>query len=81
VEDRDHVLMKSGRWEEERRVIWNEWEKEGKKGKWILMECLLFKEKGIEAVRNFGRETGWIEERWKEWRDWDNERKEEWGRR
>jgi len=81
VEDRDHILMKCGKWKEVRKVIWNEWEKEGKKGKWMLMEWLLFKEKGIEATRNFGRETGWIEERWKEWRKWDNEREEEWGRK
>jgi len=81
VEDRDHVLMKCEKWEEERKVIWNEWGKEGKKGEWIQMEWLLFKEGGIEAVRNFGRETGWIEERWKEWRDWDNKRREGWGRK
>ena len=81
VEDRDHILMKCEKWEEERRVIWDEWEKEGKRGKWMLMEWLLFKEKGVEATRNFGRETGWMEERWREWRDWDNGREEEWGRK
>ena len=47
----------------------------------MLMEWLLFKKEGIEATRSFGRETGWIEERWKEWRNWDNEREEEWGRK
>ena len=53
-------------------VLWSELGETGKKGEWMKMEWLLFKEEGIKTVRKFGRETGWIEERWKEWRDWDN---------
>ena len=30
------------------------------------MKWLLFEEEGIEAVKNFGKETGWLEERWSE---------------
>ena len=33
------------------------------------MKLLLFEEEGIEAVKDFGRETGWIEERWREKRE------------
>lgn len=43
------------------------------------MRWLLFERDGIEEVRKFGRETGWIDERWKEKRVWDKEREEEWG--
>ena len=45
------------------------------------MKWLLHEEEGIEAVKKFGRESGWIEERWKERRQWSKERKEEWGKR
>ena len=43
-------------------MIWEEWDKKGKQGEWIDMEWLLFEEEGIEAVKKFGRESGWIEE-------------------
>ena len=80
-EDRDHVLIKCVRWEEERRVIWEEWDRMGKKGEWMDMRWLLFEKEGVEAVKNFGRESGWLEERWKERGKWRKERKEEWGSR
>ena len=80
-EDGDHVLLKCKRGEEQRGVIWNAWDRKGKKGEWIDMEWLLFSEEGVEAVKNFGRETGWIGSRWGERREWSKERKEEWGRR
>ena len=80
VEDRDHVLLKCKKWEKEREVIWTRWGDKGKKGGWTEMKWLLFEEEGIEAVKDFGRETGWIEGRWKEKREWDRERKEEWAR-
>jgi len=81
VEDRDHVLMKCEKWKKERMVLWSEWGEKGKKGEWMDMEWLLFEEEGIEVVRKFRKETGWIEERWKEWRAWENKREEEWGRK
>ena len=80
-EDRDHVLMHCVRWEEKRVVIWDAWEKKNKKGEWIDMKWLLFEEEGVEAVVRFGRESGWLEERWREKREWNRERKEEWGKR
>ena len=80
MEDRDHVLLSCEKWEEERRVIWDEWRRKGKKGEVVDMKWLLFEEDGIEAVKKFGRATGWIDVRWKEKREWDNERKEEWGK-
>ena len=40
-----------------------------------------YPKEGVDAVKKFGNETGWIEERWKERREWSRERKEEWGRR
>ena len=80
-EDRNHVLMHCVRWEEERRILWVEWDKKGKKGEWMDMKWLLFEKEGIEAVKNFGRESGWMEERWRERRRWNKERKEEWGKR
>ena len=79
-EDRDHVLLNCVRWEKEREVIWTEWERKGKKGERMDMKWLLFEKEGIEAVRRFGCETGWLEERWKERREWSKERKEMWGR-
>ena len=79
-EDRDHVLLKCVNWEEERRVIWDEWDKKGKKGEWMDMKWLLFEKEGIEVVKKFGRETGWIDRRWGERRKWNQDRKEEWGR-
>ena len=45
----------------------------------VDMKWLLFGKRGTEVVRKFGRVTGWIDERWKEKREWDRERKEEWG--
>ena len=77
VEDREHVLLKWKKWEKERSIIWDEREGEGKKGEWMDMRWLLFGKRGTEAVRKFGRVTGWIDERWKEEREWDRERKEE----
>jgi len=44
------------------------------------IEWLLFEEEGIEVGRGFGREMCWMEERWREWREWENGRGEEWGR-
>ena len=41
----------------------------------------MFDENGIEAVKKFGRESGWLEERWGERRRWSKDRKEEWGKR
>ena len=79
-EDRDHVLLKCVRWEEERRVIWDEWDRKGKKGVWMDMKWLLFEKEGIEVVKKFGRETNWIGRRWGERREWSKERKEEWGK-
>ena len=79
-EDRDHVLLKCGLWEEERRVIWKAWEEEGKKGRVVDMKWLLFEEKGIEAVKNFARETKWMKNSKGERREWDRQRVEEWGR-
>jgi len=35
----------------------------------------------MEAVRKFGRETGWLDLRMKERKVWDKNRREEWGRR
>ena len=63
VEDRDHVLLRCEKWEEERKIIWDEWSREGKKGGWVDLKWLLFEEKGIEVVRKFGRATGWIDMR------------------
>ena len=80
-EDRDHVLLKCVKWEEQRRVIWDEWDRRGKKGEWMDMKWLLFSKEGVGAVIKFGRETGWMEKRWGERREWNKERKEEWGRR
>lgn len=40
----------------------------------------MFEEKGVEAVKDFGRKTGWIEERWREKREWLERRKTELGR-
>ena len=79
-EDRDHVLLNCVRWEKEREVIWTEWGRKGKKGGKVDMKWLLFEKEGIEAVRKFGCETGWLEERWKERREWSKERKEMWGK-
>ena len=58
--------MKCVRWEEERRIIWDEWDRKGKKGVLMDMKWLLFEKEEIEAVKKFGRETGWIDERWGE---------------
>ena len=74
------MLLSCARWEKEREIIWTEWEMKGKKGEKVDMKWLLFEEDGIEAVRKFGCETGWIEERWKERREWSKERREEWGK-
>ena len=41
---------------------------------------LLFEEEGIEEVRKFGCETGWMEKRWRERREWSKEREEMWGK-
>ena len=73
------MLLNCVRWEEQRRIIWKVWEEYGKKGVWIDMKWLLFSKEGTEAIIGFGRETGWLEERWKEKRRWSKDRKEEWG--
>jgi len=80
-EDRDHVLLKCRRWEEERRVIWDAWSESGREGVLVDVKWLLFENEGIEAVRKFGAETGWLEKRWRERREWNKLRVEEWGRR
>ena len=80
-EDRDHVLLECVLWEEQRRIIWEEWDRKGKRGEWMDMEWLLFSKEGVEAVIKFGRETGWIEKRWGEKREWSKARREEWGER
>ena len=79
-EDRDHVLLKCRRWEKERRIIWNAWDESGKGGRMVNMRWLLFKKDGIEAVRRFGAEMRWLEMRWRERREWNKLRDEEWGR-
>jgi len=78
-EDRDHVLLKCGRWVEERRVIWDACSESGREGYLVDVRWLLFEDKGIEAVRKFGAETGWLEKRWRERREWNKLRVEEWG--
>ena len=80
-EDRDHVLIKCKNWEKEREVIWTAWMEKGKGNEWMDMKWLLHEEEGIEAVRKFGRETGWLDLRMRERKAWDRSRKEEWGRR
>ena len=80
-EDRDHLLLRCERWEKERGVIWNAWGESGRGGVLVDMKWLLFEEDGIEAVRKFGAETGWLEMRWRERREWSKLREEEWGRR
>ena len=80
-EDRDHILLNCKKWDKEREVIWTAWGLRGKRGKLVDMEWLLTSKEGVEAVRKFGCETGWIEKRWKEKREWSKERKEEWGRK
>ena len=79
-EDRDHVLLECVRWEKERKILWTEWERKEKKGEKMNMKGLMFEEEGIEVVRKFGCETGWIEERRGERREWSKERKEVWGK-
>jgi len=79
-DDRDHVLLRCERWEEERRVIWNAWDESGRGGCVVDMKWLLFKKGGVEAVRKFGAETGWLDLRWRERREWNKLREEEWGR-
>ena len=79
-EDRDHVVLKCKRWEEERRVIWDAWDKKGKKGVWMDMKWLLMEDEGIEVVKKFGKETGWLELRWRERREWNRWKRKEWGK-
>ena len=79
-EDRDHVLLKYRLWDKEREVIWAAWGLKGKRGEVVDMRWLLHERDGVEAVRKFGCEKGWIERRWGERREWSRNRKEEWGR-
>jgi len=72
-EHRDHVL-KYVKLEEERRVIWNTWGERGKGGVLMDMKWWLFEKSGVEAVRKFGEEMGWMNLTWGERRKWNSER-------
>ena len=39
------------------------------------MDWLLFEEEGVEALREFGRSTGWMKLRWKERVEWSVEKR------
>ena len=73
VEDRDHILLRCGKWWEERYRVWkrvygDEWVGDG----WIDMRWMLFTEKGVKKLREFAIEVGWKEMVW-EWGGWKGE--------
>ncbi|RPB06164.1 hypothetical protein L873DRAFT_1785268 [Choiromyces venosus 120613-1] len=63
-ETRDHILLYSELWKEERKEVWENWEevvfrKEG----WVEMDKMLFEEEGYKRVLEFGRKTEWMKRR------------------
>ncbi|PUU74725.1 hypothetical protein B9Z19DRAFT_1156984 [Tuber borchii] len=71
-ENRDHVLLYCWNWAKEREDMEEMWKEEGEgEDGWLDMKWLLFGKKGVEGVKKFGRETGWMELRGKERVIWD----------
>ena len=75
-EDRDHVLLECEGWRVQREGIYERWEKEGGVDRdRVDIDWLLFEEEGIKAVREFGRETGWMKLRMGERVEWNREKR------
>jgi len=65
VDDRDHVLLRCGKWWEERWKAWGGiydggWVGEG----WIDMKEMLFGKRGVKKLREFVISIGWKEMVW-----------------
>ena len=78
-EDRDHIILRCGKWWKERGV-WDGWyggiwEKMG----WIEMDILLFGKRGVGKLIEFGERIEWEKRVW-EWGGWKGEKARE-GRR
>ena len=75
-EDRDHIILRCGKWWKEKEV-WHGWyggvwEKMG----WIEMDILLFGKRGVKKLIGFGRRREWEKRVW-EWGGWKGERARE----
>ena len=72
-EDRDHIILRCGKWWKERGV-WGGWYGGNWEGVgWIEMDKLLFGERGVKKLEKFGEMIGWKEREW-EWGSWKGER-------
>ena len=75
-ESRDHVLLECERWRVQREGIFDKWEEErGVNRERVDMDWLLFEEGGVEALKEFGKEKGWMKQRWNERVEYSRERR------
>jgi len=67
-------LLECERWRVQREGIYDRWEEEGGENRSrVDIDWLLFEEEGIEALKEFGRSTGWVKLRWGEKEEWNRE--------
>ena len=74
-EDRDHILLECERWKVQREKLYDVWEREGGVDRdRVDIDWLMFEEEGINALREFGKETGWMKLRWGERVEWNKDK-------
>ena len=75
LESRDHILLRCGKWWEERWKAWGGVYDKGWVGEgWIDMEDMLFGERGVKKLRMFAEGIGWKEMMWERGK-WKGEEK------
>lgn len=63
-EDRDHIILRCGKWWKERSV-WNGWYGGLWEGMgWVEMDVVLFGKRGVEKLLEFGKRMRWEERVW-----------------